>query len=104
MSVTRGWWMGWTSSEPRRSGAFKIEILERSQSKYKLGSPAGAAVSNKEHDDVLRPGDIFRLRSIKFPDFELGLTSVKIRDEYCYLGLRKVCVEYFSPISPYLFT
>ena len=41
-------------------------------------------------DAILRAGDSFRLRSMKFPEYELGVTSDKIKDEYCYLGLRKV--------------
>jgi hypothetical protein len=52
-------------------------------------SPTHAHSTDHGQDSVLRPGDIFKLRSVKFPDFELGLTSVKVRDEYCYLGLRK---------------
>jgi hypothetical protein len=40
--------------------------------------------------DHIRTGDAFRLRSVKFPDYELGITNVKIRDEYTYLGLRKI--------------
>jgi hypothetical protein len=108
MSVTRGWWMAWNSNIPRRSGAFKIEIIEKAQNQLKelkeqfknikenikekigRGDQDRKIEKEKEFDNVLRPGDLFRLRSVKFPDFELGLTSVKIRDEYCYLGLRKV--------------
>jgi hypothetical protein len=29
MSVTKGWWLAWSSSTPRRSGAFIVEILEK---------------------------------------------------------------------------
>lgn len=92
MSVARGWWMAWQLSKPRRSGAFTIEIVEKAQqTKFKIvPSPGGPSSAQKDNDNILRPGDIFRLRSVKFPDFELGLTSVKLRDEYCYLGLRKV--------------
>jgi hypothetical protein len=110
MSVTRGWWMAWNSNEPRRSGAFMIEIMEKASNqnafkeqlhnikeniKEKIGrgntTPKHKdAESEKEFDTILRPGDLFRLKSVKFPDFELGLTSTKIRDNYCYLGLRKV--------------
>ena len=43
-----------------------------------------------ETDAILKSGDSFRLRSMKFPEYELGVTSDKIKDEYCYLGLRKV--------------
>ena len=43
-----------------------------------------------ENDPGVRPGDYFRLKSVKFPGYELGITSVKLKDEYYYLGLRKV--------------
>jgi hypothetical protein len=103
MSVTRGWWMAWSSSDPRRSGAFVVELIERApQNKLKeIGAQIKGQIDNikekigsrpreKDVDNVLRPGDMFRLRSVKFPEFELGITSVKLKDEFCYLGLRKV--------------
>lgn len=101
MSISRGWWLAWSSTEPRRSGAFTVEIIEKAHSKFKeqfdkikenitLGSTKEAPQQQAPMDNILRPGDMFRLRSVKFPDFELGLTSVKVRDEYCYLGLRKM--------------
>lgn len=101
MSISRGWWLAWSSIEPRRSGAFTIEIIEKAQNKLKeqfdkikenisLSSTRETSQQQTPMDNVLRPGDIFRLRSVKFPEFELGLTSVKVRDEYCYLGLRKM--------------
>ncbi len=113
--------MGWSSTEPRRSGAFTIEIVEKAQNKLKeqlkeikenfkekivrpgqvmIGNTTSYATSNltKDVDNVLRPGDLFRLRSVKFPDFELGLTSIKLKDEYCYLGLRKVSLLQFPTI------
>jgi hypothetical protein len=99
--------MAWNSNIPRRSGAFTVEIIAKFSTQYKelkeqfknikdnikekIGrGDKDKSEKEKEFDNVLRPGDLFRLRSVKFPDFELGLTSVKIRDEYCYLGLRKV--------------
>lgn len=42
-------------------------------------------------DDVLYTGDTFRLRSVKFPDYEFGITNSRINDDHCYTGLRKVC-------------
>lgn len=107
MSVARGWWMAWSSHESRRSGAFTIEIVEKApqnkikehfdnikeniKEKMRRGSIVNKDIENTDNsDNMLRPGDLFRLRSVKFPEFELGLTSVKLRDEYCYLGLRKV--------------
>jgi hypothetical protein len=128
--VTRGWWLAWSSSEPRYSGTFEVEIVERAPQNIKLlkehfnqlrkmgkigqlgnhlnihlpgtkhlspkhsvPPPAEAAALEKtvvEQDPSLRPGDMFRLKSKKFPGYELGITSVKLRDEYYYLGLRKV--------------
>ena len=145
----RGWWLAWSSPEPRRSGAFIVEIVERaSRIKNPLNIPnprnllptmslnqIGAvgtdglfekmgAINTKtpthqstinggndnrfggqslattqttthhhDHHDkdtgLLNVGDVFRLRSIKFPDYELGLTSERLRDDFYYLGLRK---------------
>ena len=34
MAIAKGWWMGWFSTTPRRSGAFQIEILERNEGWY----------------------------------------------------------------------
>ena len=125
LSVTRGWWLAWSSTEPRFSGAFEIEIVERAPQNIKLlkehmnnlrklgqlgnlnihipgtkhvspkhvvAAPAAAEAAEKvvEQDPSLRPGDMFRLKSVKFPGYELGITSVKLKDEYYYLGLRKV--------------
>jgi len=150
--VTRGWWLAWNSSIPRRSGAFVVEILERaprinlmgnkrlvSWPSISLGTAGavgagnldtltgigaintdasrdrgglerrtsnsfmgmeshtttsganldGRAVGSKDLS-VLHLGDIFRLRSVKFPDYELGITSEHVRGDFCYLGLRKV--------------
>ena len=131
LSVTRGWWLAWSSSEPRFSGAFVIEIVERAPQNIKLlkehmqnlrkigqlgnlnihipgtkhsspkhmtaPAPAVAEAAEKvvEQDPSLRPGDMFRLKSAKFPGYELGITSVKLKDEYYYLGLRKVPMIYF---------
>lgn len=97
--------MAWSSPEARRSGAFIIELIEKAPQnklkefteqikgqidniKEKIGTKSAAGV--KDVDNVIRPGDMFRLRSVKFPEYELGITSVKLKDEYCYLGLRKV--------------
>lgn len=41
-------------------------------------------------EDYLRTGDLFRLRSVKFPEYELGVTSQHVKGDFCYLGLRKV--------------
>ena len=47
-------------------------------------------VSAAQVGETVRTGDAFRLRSVKFPEYELGITNKKIRDEFCYLGLRKI--------------
>lgn len=110
MSVTRGWWMAWSSSAPRRSGIFIVEIVERAPQNIlaknfesikigfesgleKIGLPQPSSYSSKD-DNILRTGDSFRLRSVKFPKFELGITNVRLRDNYCYLGLRKVAGDH----------
>ena len=112
MAVAKGWWISWCSPTPRRSGAFKIEILERGEgleqqlqkgltrlntsmmniSKQVNFAPETKSKSSSpiDADAILRTGDMFRLRSMKFPDYELGVTSDKITGDYCYLGLRKV--------------
>lgn len=132
--------MGWSSNAPRRSGAFKVEIVEKAShhtlkehmkemmgqlkekmtrpSIYSLSSSTGAGAlgtigstaaggagagggpasgtvgvaggGSVPTDDILRTGDTFRLRSVKFPEYELGITNEHIRDDYCYVGLRKV--------------
>jgi hypothetical protein len=108
MSLAKGWWLAWSSDSPRRSGAFKVEITDRA-SKNKLSESISksmkhitetikeSAFGKKDGPEakvdelnLLRSGDSFRLRSIKFPEYELGVTSVKIKDNFCYLGLRKV--------------
>lgn len=79
-----------------------------------LHSSSGVVDSrgSKDHS-VLHLGDVFRLRSVKFPDYELGITSEHVRGDFCYLGLRKVsdkekdtwCVPLrFSLKAPDLFT
>lgn len=99
MNVVRGWWMGWSSLLPRRSGAFVVEIIERApQNIISVGfetikdgvTGLVGGKSPKVNDDILRTGDMFRLRSVKFPDYELGLTSVKSKDQGCYMALRKI--------------
>ena len=52
--------------------------------------------TNNTNEDILMTGDSFRLRSVKFPEYELGITHVKIRDDYCYMGLRKVCLYMYT--------
>ncbi len=49
--------------------------------------------NEKTGERILRSGDAFRLRSLKFPEYELGITNVKIRDNFSYLGLRKVGIH-----------
>ncbi len=105
--------MGWSSLEPRRSGAFIVEITEKAPQnrlkeqfdniKERIGvTPTSNSAAGREMDNILRPGDMFRLRSAKFPQYELGITSTKLRDEYCYLGLRKV-LRHCSRVSSNMF-
>lgn len=109
MSIRQGWWISWTENDPRRSGAFKIEIIERAPQiftdlarsigskvplKTRLSAAALQESESKETgvggpDTELRTGDFFRLRSVKFPEYELGITSKHIEGDHCYLGLHK---------------
>ena len=53
-------------------------------------SPSSSSVQQDSKErDVLNTGDLFRLRSVKFPEYELGITSKKISGDHCYLGLHK---------------
>jgi hypothetical protein len=111
MAVAKGWWISWCSPTPRRSGAFKIEILERGEgleqqfqkgltrlnsSMMNISKHAPTPMDAKgkpspiDSDAILKSGDSFRLRNMKFPDYELGVTSDNIKGDYCYLGLRKI--------------
>ena len=111
MSVAKGWWISWNNEAPRRSGVFKVELVEKAQKgtiseqltaiKGKIskatGSGGRASITGKNfgvpenEDDILSTGDLFRLKSMKFPSYELGVTGVKIvaKSEVYYLGLRK---------------
>ena len=114
LSVAKGWWLAWSSDVPRRSGAFTIEITERARkniafnslksgmkmikdtildSKFGKKELSTTSVQSDPDDNILRAGDSFRLRNVKFSEYELGVTSVKIKDNYCYLGMRKVMSE-----------
>jgi hypothetical protein len=99
MSVARGKWISWSSTNPRRSGAFKIEIIEKaSQSTIEKGI---GKILHKEKDEenVLRTGDLFRLRSVKFPEFELGVTGDRLTGEYFLLSLKKVSYLFVDLVS-----
>lgn len=43
-----------------------------------------------EKGEHLRSGDYFRLRSVKFPDMEIGVTNVRLENDYFYVGFAKV--------------
>lgn len=69
------------------------EILERNPTQFETS----LRNIKDQHENLspakdcnLRTGDSFRLRSVKFPEYEMGVTSVKLKDEFCYVGLRKV--------------
>ena len=111
MSVAKGWWISWSNEAPRRSGVFKVKIIEKAQKgtiseqisaiKGKIREATGGggktAITGKNlgasesDDDILSSGDLFCLESMKFPSYELGVTGVKIvaKQEVYYLGLRK---------------
>lgn len=40
--------------------------------------------------EPLRSGDYFRLRSVKFPEMEIGVTNVRLENDFFYLGFAKV--------------
>lgn len=102
--------MLWSSDEIKRSGAFKIEITQYAPQNIDIFSgleKIGLGSNNNKvaQDKILRTGDLFRLRSVKFPEYELGITSHKLVTnadagkavtdaskvkDYCYLGLRKI--------------
>jgi hypothetical protein len=83
LSITRGWWINWNSVVPRRSGVFRLEITEQ--------APQNRVNSISDH--VLRSGDMFRLRSLKFPDFHLAISSKQMKgltQPHFYLALHKI--------------
>ena len=83
--------MAWCSLEPRHSGCFEIEIVQRDRKNFNFSTFSKKLQGvDLENDPGVRPGDYFRLKSVKFPGYELGITSVKLKDEYYSLGLRKV--------------
>ena len=106
---TFSWLVPWSSETPRKSGVFIIEIVEKAKQNIiseqfnaitgeimKATSGVIPNIGLKEQlltdKSVLAPGDMFRLRNKKRPDYELGVTLDKInKDSDClYLGLRKV--------------
>jgi hypothetical protein len=108
MSIARGKWIHWSSSVPRRSGAFVVEIIEKAYLNP-IEKGIGKILNkdkDKDEENVLRTGDSFRLRSVKFPDFELGVTGERLTGEYFLLGLKKVpfpcsllCTHFISSLS-----
>ena len=52
--------------------------------------PKLANMNDTDGDNILCFGDSFKLKSKKFPNYEMGVTSVRIANsEVFYLGLRK---------------
>jgi hypothetical protein len=100
MTVVRGWWIAWSSNVPRRSGAFRVEIVEKATintMQQGISAVKGMISGNvdKEKDaHMLRAGDVFRLKSVKFPEYELAITGKKIKDNAYHLGLRRVSYIY----------
>jgi hypothetical protein len=103
MAATKGSKIAWSSTVPRSSGAFVIEIVEKaSLNRIEKGlETIGKKILHKETPDegTLRAGDVFRLRSVKFPGYELGVTSARLTGEYFLLGLKKVdhAIALFPP-------
>ena len=106
---TFSWLVPWSSEIPRKSGVFIIDIIEKAKQNIiseqfnaitgKISKATSGVIPNIGLKDqlltdcsVLAPGDTFRLRNKKRPDYELGITLDKInKDKDClYLGLRKV--------------
>ncbi len=70
-----------------------IEIIEKaSLNRIEKGLESIGKILSKERDEetALRTGDIFRLKSVKFPEMELGVTGERLTGEYFLLGLKKV--------------
>ena len=111
----RGKWLCWNSASPRRSGAFTVEIWEKTKEKdHRLSKlthmlsatklqadmvTPGASTSTiariVEKGEPLKSGDYFRLRSVKFPEMEVGVTNVRLENDYFYLGFAKVSTPLF---------
>jgi hypothetical protein len=53
-------------------------------------SPGSPDVHIVEKGEILRPGDVFRLRSLKYPEFSFGVTNVRLENDFFYMGLAKV--------------
>jgi hypothetical protein len=70
-----------------------IELIEKaSLNRIEKGLESIGIIRSKERGEetVLQTGDIFRLKSVKFPDMELGVTGDRLTGEYFLLGLKKV--------------
>lgn len=112
LTVVRGKWLCWNSTIPRRSGAFSVEIWEKEkQDHHRLSKLSHMLSSVKPAEsptpgtssstiskilpagEILRSGDYFRLRSVKFPDMEIGVTNVRLENDFFYMGFAKV--KYF---------
>ena len=106
MALIKGWWMKWASDAPRKSGAFIVEIVEKAKQnlikeqlsafKDKISKATSGVIPRLGLDmedssnSALCVGDLFVLRSMKYPEYELGITSVKLgHADAVYLGLRK---------------
>lgn len=83
MTIYRGWWLAWNSKEPRRSGAFRVEVLDK------------RGTDRADKTVQLHTTWRFRLRSVKFPEFELGISNdlIVAGRPGRYIGLRKIAAE-----------
>ena len=77
------------------SGGIAMSNTNTNNSNMNTPNTSNTQPNGNTHDSdrdryVLRSGDAFRLRSLKFPGYEMGITNVKTKEDYSYLGLRKV--------------
>jgi len=92
LSLKDGWWFRWTSCTPKRSGSFTVDIIDRAGGSSR-GSASSGSSSFSSKDTVLLAGDVFRLRSVKFPEFELAMSSKRVGgQESVYLALHRISV------------
>ena len=79
-----------------KSDHHRLSKLSHMLSATKLTDTATPGTSNStvarmaRPGEILRSGDYFRLRNVKFPDMEVGVTNVRLENQYFYLGFAGV--------------
>lgn len=71
----------------------KATINTMQQSLHAVKGMISRTTDKEKDSHLLRAGDVFRLRSVKFPDYELGITGKTLKDNCYNLGLRKVSTK-----------